>query len=172
MKHVQSNLPFILKGKPLLFNKGTESMNSLCLLPILAITLPTTPHLGISHQDNKTFPQFQEIGHLILCLKTHLQCLFADLLMSDVTFKTVILYQFTFNTTASLMHHPLQKWQRMELIPPPFLNTAEVNFLVFPLMIIIFVFLTFTLAHFDPSTPFQASFGQSRDSLINFKSSA
>ena len=59
------------------------------------------------HHDNNTFPQFQEIGHLTLCLENPLLLLFVDLDM--LTFKTAIPFHFTSNTTTSLMHSALAK---------------------------------------------------------------
>ena len=49
----------------------------------------------ISDQDNKTFPQAQETGHLIICLDNPLLCLFSDLHMSGIKIRhplTVYLY--------------------------------------------------------------------------------
>ena len=66
---VEYNLSFATKGKSLLANKGTKSLNLLHPLLILVITLSNAlPLLQLCHQDNKTFSQFKESGHLILRL--------------------------------------------------------------------------------------------------------
>ena len=86
-------------------------------------------------------------------------CLVADLHMPD---KFAILFQFTSSTTTSLMHPIPAKLTGMGLLPIPFLQTTQrnlpsiVNFPAF-LLLITFVFLTFTLNHFDSNAPFQAS---------------
>ena len=77
--HVEYNLTFALKDKPLLASKGTKSLNlfhPLILIITLSNTLPPNP---IVHLD-KNFLQFQESHHLILCLLY----LFGTLHMPDI----------------------------------------------------------------------------------------
>ena len=77
------NLPFAPKGKPPLAYRGTKCLNLNLPLIIIVITLPNAPSL-LCHQDDKTFPQFQEIGHLTLYLENPLLRLFAELHMLDI----------------------------------------------------------------------------------------
>ena len=85
--HAEYNLAFAPKGKPLLVCKGFRSLNLNHPLLILVITLSNALPLALvmSHQDNKTFPQFQETSYSSLCLDSSLLCLFADLHMSDIS---------------------------------------------------------------------------------------
>ena len=45
-KHGRSNLTFALKGKPLLLNKGTNSLNLVYLLLVSVMTLSAALHLA------------------------------------------------------------------------------------------------------------------------------
>ena len=103
-------------------------------------------------------------------------CYVCFLICTSLTYKLSFFFHFTSNTT-SLMPTPakpaenvhllftqhLQNRQRMELLSTPFPQTAQgnllsvVTFLVFSLLIIIFVFLTFTLNPFDSNAAFQVS---------------
>ena len=75
-------------------------------------------------------------------------------------------YYLSFNLPQIPLHllytQHLQNWQRMELLLTPFLKTAENlpssgTFPAFSLLIMIFVFLTFTLSSFDSSVLFQVN---------------
>lgn len=77
--HVEYNLTFALKGKPLLASKGTKSLNlfhPLILIITLSNTLPPNPIVDL----DKNFLQFQESHHLIICLLY----LFGTLHMPDI----------------------------------------------------------------------------------------
>ena len=100
LTHVEY-LSFAPKEKPPVANKGTKSLNLDHPLLILVITL-----------DNRTFPQFQEIGHLILC-------------MSDI--KLIVPFQFTSSSTTSVKLLTPVKLIRMELMPTHFLQTTQGN---------------------------------------------
>ena len=74
--------------------------------------------------------------------------------------KIITWLQSRLHFTISLTHSTLTKWKkRMELLPiPSYLNFPPfLTILVFSLLIIILVFLTFTFTWFDRDTPFQGS---------------
>ena len=114
--------------------------------------------------DNKTFSQFQETGHLILCLDNPLLCLFADLHSLDIKLATIFQFisRYLIPPYLSRTQHLLH-WKRMELLTTSFLQTAQGNFSSFitlqsfSLLIITFVFLTLTLNPVDSNIHFQAS---------------
>ena len=80
------NLPLAPNGKPLLVKKGIKSLNLHHPLLILVIALSNAPLLApiVSTKIAKPFPQFQETGHLILCLDNTLLCLSPDLHISNI----------------------------------------------------------------------------------------
>ena len=94
---------FAPKGKPLLDNKGTESLNLLHPLLFIVITLSTLPLLA--PKDNKTFLQFQKTGNSILC--QIILCYVCLLICTCVKFKLPILFQFSSKTTLSLITYTL-----------------------------------------------------------------
>ena len=68
--------------------------------------------LLLYHQGNKTSPSLQETGHLILHLETFLSVL--------ICASPIHIHKATY-----LMVKHLQNWQRVEVLPPTFLQTAQ-----------------------------------------------
>ena len=75
-------------------------------------------------------------------------------------FKLPVFFSLSLISLHLLYTHHLQNWDRMEFLTTPFLHTAQGNLLsivVFSeslLLIIIFVFLRYTLNPFHPNPPF------------------
>ena len=89
---------------------------------------------------------------------TNTSCWYARL-----KFKLAIPFQFTSNTTSSLICPTPANWQMTELLSTLFLHTptgslpSTVTFPAFSPLIIVFVFLTFTINLFHFNSLFQAS---------------
>ena len=94
------DLPFAPKEKPLLFNKGSRSLNLLQPFHIYAKTLKhfqlsiSSGSYCVKKQDKKTCPHFQEIDYLIICQDL---CLFPDLHKSGMFQLTSSGYSFDYS---------------------------------------------------------------------------
>lgn len=98
--HLEYNLPVVPKGKPLLANRDTESVNFHHLFLIIVITLSDAhPHVT---KITIFSPKFPDTSHLILCFDQPYYIWM--LICTCLTFKHAIFFQFISNTAWSLMN--------------------------------------------------------------------
>ena len=153
--HTEYNLPFAPKGKLPLANKGTKPLNLHHPHLILVITMPTVPPLAACYRVTKIAKFSTMSGQSSGMYVCWFALTWYSNLLSSLSLPLKPLHL--------LCNQHLQNWHRMKLLPTPFLQTAQgnlpsiVTFTAFLLRIIILVFLTFTLNHFDSSTLFQVS---------------
>ena len=107
--------------------------------------------IALCHQETKLLHNFKRMTIAFYAWTISNVCL---LIYTCLAFNFAILFQFTNDMAGSLGTQHLQNWQRLELLPLPFLHTEPENlssFITFPavsLLIIIFVALTFTFNPF------------------------